>query len=65
MNIRKKIKEERIRYINFSNQTTNKLIVYSNILSEGCIYLKDNGINKLTQNNNTEKIKLIDKENFI
>lgn len=62
---KKRIKEEKIRYTNFSNQTTNKLITYSNIQSEGCIYLKDNGINRLTPINTMDKTKLTDKENFI
>ena len=68
MDIKRTIKEEKVRNIDFTNQETNRLISYSNILTTGCKYLKDNGVTDFSlidYINDTDKIKLIDEESFI
>jgi len=68
MNMKRKIKEERIKYTNFTNQTTNKTIAYSNILTEGCTYPNDDGITNffmIDYINFSSKTKIVDKESFI
>lgn len=68
MSIKRKIKEERIRYVDYTNRTINRLVSYSNILTEGYIYLKDNGVTEFSMIdyvNDSDKSKLIDKESFL
>ena len=44
MCVQKRIQEEKIRYVDFTNQTINRFVCYSNILTTGCCFLKDNGV---------------------
>ena len=68
MDIKSKRFEEKIRDIDFTNQSINRYVAYSNILTTGCEYLKDNGVTSfflIDYINDTDSAKLIDKESFI
>lgn len=68
MDIQRKVQEERIRNVDYTNQTINRLISYSNILTTGCSYLKDNGVTDFSlidYINDSDKIRLIDEESFL
>lgn len=68
MNIQKRIKEEKVRNVDFTNQTINRFVCYSNILNGGCDFLKDNGINDfylLNYIDDSDNTKLFDNESFL
>ena len=67
MDIQRKIREEKIQNIDYTNQEINRLISYSNILNTGCRYLKDNGITNfllIDYINDSDKTRLIDNDSF-
>lgn len=68
MCIKKRIKEEKIRFVDFTNQAINRFVCYSNILTTGCCFLKDNGVNDfvlLDYIDDSNSTKLLDSESLI
>ena len=52
--------EEKVRDIDFTNPTINRLAHYSNILSEQVEFIKDNGVKDFSLLDSSSKIQEID-----
>ena len=52
--------EEKVRDIDFTNPTINRLVYYANLLSEQCEFIKDNGVRDLALLNSSKEIQTID-----
>lgn len=68
MNIQKRVKEEKVRDVDFTNSSDNWLVCYSNILNSGCDFLKDNTINDfrlLNYIDDSGNAKLFDNKSFL
>lgn len=52
--------EEKVRDIDFTNPTINRMAHYTNILSEQCEIVKDNGVKDFSLFTSSDKIKAID-----
>ena len=58
MNIQNKKKEEKVRDVDFTNPTINRIVHYSNLLNEKSDFFKDNGITYFSQIESCKEIKL-------
>jgi len=51
--------KEKVRDIDFTNPTINRLVHYSNLLSEQIDFIKDNGVKDFSLFNSSNKIQTI------
>jgi len=58
MSFNNKLKEK-VRDIDFTNPTINRLVQYSNLLSEQIDFIKDNGVKDFSLFNSSNKIQTI------
>lgn len=63
MNIKNKRKEEKIRNIDYTNQTINRIVHYSNLLNETDNFFKDNGVSDFSQINSSKGLQIINPTN--
>lgn len=49
MNIQSKKKEEKVRDIDLTNPTINRIVHYSNLLNDKTEFFKDNGVTDFSQ----------------
>lgn len=60
MNIQNKKRDEKVRDIDFTNPSINRIIHYSNLLNEKSEFFKDNGVTDFSQINSAEGFQIID-----
>lgn len=63
MNIQSKKKEEKVRDVDFTNPTINRIVHYTNLLNEKNDFFKDNGITDFSQIESCKEIKLTNSYN--
>lgn len=64
MNIQNKKKEEKVRDMEFTNPTINRMIYYSNLLNEKSEFFKDNGVIDFSQIETAKGFQIIDPFNI-
>jgi len=60
MNIQNIKKEEKVRDIDFTNPTINRIVHYSNLFSEKSEFFKDNGVTDFLQIDSSNGFQIMD-----